>query len=281
MTCIVIPVFNRKALTLRCLALLSWTRGLADWCIIVVDDASTDGTADAIHEQHPHVDVVHGSGDLFWTGAIRLGMKRALELNAEVIIWLNDDTFPDEASLLRLSSIIRQQPDMVVSSNAIVDGAAHCCHSLRRGPAPSTGAEFDIADVLAGYQIAFSRALVEKIGLPDDRRWPHYAGDSSYTHTAHKSGFKLRVDTRSQIHLNGFEPYLAVAKVFWMGRKSLRQRIHSSFIAKKSKYRLATQWHLDVLYRGFFGASVVFPARLGVWAFQIARERLMSWNILF
>ncbi|WP_395743750.1 glycosyltransferase family 2 protein [Prosthecobacter sp.] len=272
MTCIVIPVYNRKDLTLGCLDLLRWTRERADWRVIVVDDCSTDGTAEAIREQHPQVDLVQGSGDLFWTGAMRRGMERALDLHAEVIIWLNDDTCPDEASLLRISEVVKQQPDMVLASQAVVNGAVHCCHSLRRGPAPSSGGDFDVADVLAGYQVAFSRELVEKIGLPDDRRWPHYAGDSSYTHTAHKKGFKLRIDNRSQIRLSGYEPYRPVGRVFWAGKKSLSQRIHSCFIAKKSKYRLATQWHLDVLYRGRLGACVVFPARLAVWLFQIARE---------
>jgi len=276
LTCIIIPVYNRRSHTLQCLDLLRWCASLPDWRIILVDDASTDGTGFAVREMHPHVLIVEGSGHLFWTGAMRLGMQRAIELNADVLIWLNDDTHPDEASLRRISSIVRQQPDMVLSSSVIVDGAVHCCHSLRRRAAPGIGGEFDTADVLAGYQVAFSRTLVETIGLPDDRRWPHYAGDSSYTHIAHKHGFKLRIDTRSQIRLCGHEPYSSVAQVFWSGRKSLGNRVHDVFIAKKSKYRLATQWHLDVLYRGFLGACAAFPARLSVWILQIVRIRLMA-----
>lgn len=276
LTCIIIPVHNRRSHTLQCLDLLKWCASLPDWRIILVDSASTDGTVESVHEKHPHVIIVEGTSDLFWTGAMRLGMRRAIEWNADVLIWLNDDTNPVEASLRRISSIVRQQPDMVLSSSVIVDGAVHCCHSLHRRAAPSTGGEFDTADVLAGYQVAFSRTLVETIGLPDDRRWPHYAGDSSYTHIAHKHGFKLRIDTRSQIRLCGHEPYLSVAQVFWAGTKSLGKRMHDTFIAKKSKYRLVTQWHLDVLYRGFLGACAAFPARLSVWILQIVRSRLMA-----
>lgn len=274
LSCIVIPVYNRRELTLRCLDQLKWCAMLPDWRILLVDDASTDGTAEAVRREHPHVTIVEGSGDLFWTGAMRLGMQRAVDLDADVIIWLNDDTNPDEASLRRISGIVREQPDVVLASTSFVAGAAHCCHSLGRRSAPATGGEFDVADVLAGYQIAFSRKLVETIGLPDDRRWPHYAGDSSYTHTAHKNGFKIRIDNRSRIDLHGFEPYLTVAETFWRGERSLRQRAHACFIAKKSKYRLATQWHLDVLYRGLPGACISFPARLGMWTLQIVREGL-------
>lgn len=272
MTCVLIPVFNRKALTLQCLERLAWTRGQAGWRVIVVDDASTDGTAEAVQQAHPHVEVISGTGGLFWTGGMRLGMQHAYHLGAEVFIWLNDDTHPDEASLRRLDRVVREHPDMVVASTPIVDGQVHVCHSLKRGRAPVTGAEFDVADVLAGYQVAFSRQVVDAIGFPDDRRWPHYAGDSSYTHTAHKKGFKVRVDSRSCIELPGFEPYLTVAQTFWQGDKSLGQRIEACFISTKSKYRLETQWHLDVLYRGRLGASLIFPARLGVWILQIIRE---------
>lgn len=275
-TCVIIPVYNRRSHTLQCLDLLQWCSSSPDWRIILVDDASTDGTAEAVRENHPEVIIVTGSGDLFWTGAMRLGMQHAAKLGAGVFIWLNDDTHPDEASLRRLDRIVREQPDLVLASTPIVDGEVHVCHSLKRGRAPITGAEFDVADVLAGYQVAFSRKLVQTIGFPDDQRWPHYAGDSSYTHAAHQHGFKVRIDSLSRIELPGFEPYLTVAQTFWHGDKSLGRRIHDCFIAKRSKYRLASQWHLDVLYRGRLGASLIFPARLGLWTLQIIREGLKT-----
>lgn len=276
LTCIIIPVHNRRSHTLQCLERLRWCASLPDWRIVLVDDASSDGTAEAVRETHPEVIIVAGSGDLFWTGAMRLGMQHASKLGAEVFIWLNDDTHPDETSLRRIDRIVREQPDMVLASTPIVDGEVHVCHSLKRGRAPITGAEFDVADVLAGYQVAFSRKLVETIGFPDDQRWPHYAGDSSYTHTAHQRGFKVRIDSLSRIELPGFEPYLTVAQTFWHGDKSLGRRIHDCFIAKRSKYRLPTQWHLDVLYRGRLGASLIFTARLGLWTLQIIREGLKT-----
>ena len=70
LTCIVIPVYNRRTLTLQCLDHLQWCASLADWRVVLVDDGSTDGTADEVRTRFPHVDIVQGSGDLFWTGAI-------------------------------------------------------------------------------------------------------------------------------------------------------------------------------------------------------------------
>ena len=272
LTCIVIPVYNRRTLTLQCLDHLQWCASLADWRVVLVDDGSTDGTADEVRTRFPHVDIVQGSGDLFWTGAIRLGMQRSLALGTDVIVWLNDDTTPDEASLRRASSIVRAQPDMVLAPRVLIGDEITNCNSLCRKAAPVTGEEFDKADMLAGFQVAFSTAVVEKIGFPDDRRWPHYAGDGSYTHTAHKHGFRIRVDSRSKISLSSFEPYLSVEAAFWSGTKQLSQRINACFFAKKSKFRLSTQWHFDVLQRGLAGACLVFPARLILWTWKILRH---------
>ncbi len=274
MNCILIPVFNRKPITLQCLELLGWTRDQSDWRVIIIDDASTDGTADAIRQQHPQVELVIGNGDLYWTGGMVAGMRRSLELGADVMIWLNDDTKPDEKSLRRLASIVREHPDWMVSSTSLVDGVEFNCHSLQAKAAPKTGAEFDPADMLAGYQVAFSRQLVETIGYPDESRWPQTAGDSSYSYTANLKGFKVLIDTRSFIDLAGYEPYPTVAEDFWRGDKPLSRRIHATFTAKKSRYRLATQWHLDCLHHGIPRTLVIFPARLAMWVFQIIRHKL-------
>ncbi len=273
MTAIIIPVYNRRNLTLQCLDRLQWCASLPDWRIVLVDDGSTDGTADEVRARHPHVEIVQGSGNLFWTGAMRLGMQRAVDLGADVIVWLNDDTTPDEASTRRISSIVREQPDMVLAPRVLIGDEITNCNSLRRKPAPVTGEEFDVADMLAGFQVAFSSAVIKKIGLPDDQRWPHYAGDGAYTHTAYKNGFRIRVDSRSQIRLSGFEPYLSVEDAFWSGAKQLSQRITSCFFVKKSKFRLSTQWHFDMLQRGLLGACLVFPARLALWTLKILRLR--------
>ncbi len=88
---IIIPVHNRKALTLDCLENLKTNSDLQKYQVIVVDDGSCDRTADKVAENHPEVTILKGDGNLWWTGAVALGMEYAYEQEAEYFIWLNDD----------------------------------------------------------------------------------------------------------------------------------------------------------------------------------------------
>ncbi len=87
---IIIPVHNRKQIAIACLENLNTCGDLQKYHVIVVV-GSTDGTAEVIRSQYPMVEIITGDGNLWWTGAIALGMKYAYERGAEVLIWLNDD----------------------------------------------------------------------------------------------------------------------------------------------------------------------------------------------
>ena len=64
---IIIPVHNRKALTLACLENLKTNGDLQKYQVIVVDDGSSDRTATEVKENYPEVIVLQGDGNrLFW-----------------------------------------------------------------------------------------------------------------------------------------------------------------------------------------------------------------------
>ena len=67
---IIIPVYNRKALTLACLENLQNNGDLQKYQVIVVDDGSSDRTSEEVKVNYPKVIVLQGNGNLWWTGAI-------------------------------------------------------------------------------------------------------------------------------------------------------------------------------------------------------------------
>jgi len=67
---IIIPVHNRKSLTLACLENLKTNGDLQKYQVIVVDDGSSDRTAEEVAENYPKVTILKGDGNLRWTRAI-------------------------------------------------------------------------------------------------------------------------------------------------------------------------------------------------------------------
>jgi GT2 family glycosyltransferase len=92
----VMTVHNRRDKTLSCLAAIE-EQATSDLRIetFVVDDGSTDGTADAIAERHPTVTVLRGSGDLYWNRGMGMALEAAYAHDFDYYLWLNDDTMLD------------------------------------------------------------------------------------------------------------------------------------------------------------------------------------------
>lgn len=90
---VLITCFNRREVTLRCLANLYAQR--VDGCeltVFVVDDASSDGTSEAIRQRFPEVRLYEGTGDLFWTRGMHRAFDLAMREDFDYYLWLNDDT---------------------------------------------------------------------------------------------------------------------------------------------------------------------------------------------
>lgn len=85
---------NRKSMTIKTISDLksaSIPKGVT-LSITVVDDGSEDGTAEALRIKHPDVEVLRGSGSLFWAGGMRFGWDKALHKRSfDYLLVFNDD----------------------------------------------------------------------------------------------------------------------------------------------------------------------------------------------
>ena len=98
MLSIVIPTRNTRELTLSCLrALLDAPQ--VEIQGIVVDDASSDGTGDAICARFPEVAVLRNDAPESFTSAVNRGIAAA---SGDIVLILNSDTEVDAGALRRL-----------------------------------------------------------------------------------------------------------------------------------------------------------------------------------
>ena len=102
---IIILTWNGKDDTLECLRSLErQSYPIAN--VLVVDNASTDGTADAIRSDFPKVDLIVNSVNLRYAGGNNVGIKHALERGAEYVLLLNNDTVVDREFLGHLVRVV-------------------------------------------------------------------------------------------------------------------------------------------------------------------------------
>ena len=100
---IIMTCHNRRALTETCLRLLVDQPLFEPANLFLVDDGSTDGTADAVRAICPGANVIQGSGDLFWNGGMRLAWDKAREAGGfDYYFWLNDDVALYSGALVAL-----------------------------------------------------------------------------------------------------------------------------------------------------------------------------------
>ena len=91
---VLLTCFNRRKKTLTCLHSFFEANKPREYefDVYLVDDDSMDGTAEAVKESFPHVQIIKGDGELYWTGGMRLAWDTALRSKAyDAFLLLNDD----------------------------------------------------------------------------------------------------------------------------------------------------------------------------------------------
>ena len=92
----IIVNWNGKKDTDACLRSLTNVRSNdIDLHVVLVDNGSTDGSEDFIKHTHPNVTLLQAGKNLGFTGGNNLGIRHALERNADYVWLLNNDTIVD------------------------------------------------------------------------------------------------------------------------------------------------------------------------------------------
>ena len=207
----VMTSFNRKPTTLACLDALAVAAARAeiDLQAVLVDDASTDGTAQAVRAEFPWVDVTTSDGSLFWCRGMHLAFDIALQRGFDHYLWLNDDTVlrPNAlAGLLACEAHLRRGTDSpLIVVGSTVDPATGACtyggerrssrlRSLRVECIEPTSAP-QRCDSLTGNIVLIPARAAQRVGNLDPR-FEHAMGDTDYALRARRLGVELWIAPR-------------------------------------------------------------------------------------
>ena len=107
--------WNRREDTLACLASLV-ASDYPNLVCVLVDNASTDGTVEAVRAAYPHVVVIENPKNSGYAGGVVLGIQHALERGAD-FIWIvdNDAIVAPDALTIMLREQCHQPPAAVLT----------------------------------------------------------------------------------------------------------------------------------------------------------------------
>lgn len=119
---VIFTCYNRKNKTETCIQTLALGNPMCRFTFVVVDDNSSDGTAELLEKMKEkyEIHILHGDGKLFYSGGMHLGMEYVLEQCGQTydyVLMVNDDVIFFDNVIEKLSFQSREQ------NNAIVVGA--------------------------------------------------------------------------------------------------------------------------------------------------------------
>lgn len=204
MLAILLVCRNRRETTLAAVRRLREQSLNVPYRIVLFDDASTDGTVEAVLADAPDTVVVRGDGHAFWNGGLHHCWQRALDLPINAFLWLNDDVTLDPNAFRRLAEaytamLARTGGDefVLVGSTRGSDGVV-TYGGLRHVRTPlafrlervAPGDTLQPIDTFNGNIVLVPRAVVARIGLNDDA-FHHNLGDIDYGLRAGHAGLPV------------------------------------------------------------------------------------------
>jgi GT2 family glycosyltransferase len=218
---IVIPVHNRKEFTRNCLSSL---RGQTykNFETIVIDDGSTDGTAEMLAIDFPEVRAIKGNGNLWWTGATNAGVDYVLENrktgNLDYVLTLNNDLEVPEnylETLVKTASVYKDSILGSVSVDILNPKLLSFCgvswnEFTGRYHSKAKDYNYTYKDLVDRQQIIDSNILpgrgtlipinvFKAIGVYDSINFPQYAADEDFSLRARRNGWRLLIPTSTYV----------------------------------------------------------------------------------
>jgi GT2 family glycosyltransferase len=174
--------------------------------VLVVDNASSDGTPEKLATEFPGVRLRRNAENLRYAGGNNVGLREALGAGAEAVVLLNNDTEADPELWVRLLQALDEHgkpaaacpiiyfdrpPDLVwYAGGRLAPALGWASHRGTRRRDRGRYRRVERTGYLTGCCLLAPRAVWERVGLLDDG-YHFYAEDADWCLRARRAGVDL------------------------------------------------------------------------------------------
>lgn len=254
---IIIPNWNGKGILRTCLqSLVSLT--YPNYEIIVVDNASTDGSPEMVKNEFPDVKLIINKTNLGWAGGCNIGIKAA---RGDLFALFNNDAVADPNWLSELVNVIKSSSDIGIVGGTVfcyepsdiiddtglkIDPITGIVWRVNRGKRLAQLEDLQDIDFVSGVSLLLKRELIEKIGLFDED-YPLYHEETDFGLNTQRAGYKCKI--------------VPSAFVWHMGAVTVKKLpIRGYYLRNKSNFRFYFKnLPLRYLFTALFFQLILIP----------------------
>ncbi len=195
---------NRREDTLACLASLTQNT-YPHQHIIVLDNASTDGSVEAIRQRFPAVQLIELVENKGYAGNNNVGIEAALAQNADWVFVLNEDTILHPDCLRQMMEVARgnphigvigpmvyhhNEPKIIQTAGGYMNRFWEAKHIAENQPDQGQFANVHDVDWISGCAILVKREVIQQVGVLDERFF-YYWEETEWCMRAKKAGWQI------------------------------------------------------------------------------------------
>ncbi len=171
---VLIASHNRKRFTLNCLLSLFSQSKDSELFVFLVDDSSSDGTAEVVRKRFSKARVMDGDGSLYWAKGMRKAWEAAIaeRQDWDGFLWLNDDT---ELRSDAIAKILAVNDGKKIVVGELENSKSEIVYGMRPG------------GLFTGNCVLVPRKVYERLGMICGN-YSHAWADSDYAMQAKRAG---------------------------------------------------------------------------------------------